>query len=282
MRTVTYKSLLDGTLRLAGIDPTAPAASDKLKVMEYLAQALKQAHEHWRWPDLVILEERFFRPIWTADDYDQDFEVYDVATQAYYRAPAGAVDTDIPGVSDAWELLTDFNRFVDWSQEGEVAIEAVLGAWDKDPRAHADALSIDYELAEEGVRFAPSSDMPNSVWIEFRMRCPDFTYGVEWTAISFASGAQVFHVATADIYQATDDVTGSAVPGASTDWLRLDVPYIFASACKRWAHALFAGSDGANRKGLMTEEEFTDLLDEQVWQFTKLQGQTGRVMRQTA
>ncbi len=282
MRTVTYKSLLDGTLRLAGIDPTAPSTSDKLKVMEALAQALRQAHEHWRWPELTIVDQRWFRPVWVADDYDEDFEVYHQDTDAYYRATAGATETDIPGESDAWELLTDFNRHVEWAQEGEVAIEAVLGAWDQDPRAYADALPLAFELGEEGIRFRPSADTPNSVWIEYRLRCPDFTYLSEWSASpgNYTSGDQVYHPATGEIYQATDDVVAAEVPGVSDDWLRLDVPYMFAIPCKRWAHALFAGSDGAVRKGLMTEEEFTDLLNEQVWQFTKLQGQTGRVTRQ--
>ncbi len=343
MRTVAYKSLLEGTLRLAGIDPASPATSDKLKVMEFLAQALRQGHEHWRWPELLVTEERFYRAVhvlgtvYAAPTTTAAVEVYFPATDKYYQtlklatnqAPATLVDDayelnsaywaecaanyDGPdwadgeayaledvvrrpsdgrfyachtahtasGTFDATKfgVLTDFRRYVAFEQSGKTAIEAAIGAWDKDPRSQEDALPVDFAIDNEGVQFAP--DAPSSAWLQYRVRCPEFTYGAEWSATGFASGYQVYHTTTGELYRASSAAVSGDVPGVAALWVKLDVPYWLSQACKRWAHALFAGSDGANRKGLMTEADFTELLDEQVWQFTKLQGQTGRVERKT-
>lgn len=341
MRTVTYKSVREGVLRLAGLDPTAAAASDKLKAMEFIAQALKQAHEHWRWPELCAIEERYYRAVhvagttYAAPTTTAAVEVYFPATGGYYQTlktatnhdPALLTDGeyalntaywaecaasyDGPDWADATDyavedvvrrasdgrfyachtahtsagsfdttkfgVLTPFRKYVAHEQTGKTAIEAVVRAWDADPRTEESALPVAFEIGVEGVRFAP--DAPAVVWIDYRARCPDFTYLEEWASGAYASGAQVYHATTGELYRASSAITNE-VPGVAAAWVKIDVPYWLEVPVKRWAHALLAGSDGVSRKGLLTEDEFRDLLDEQVWQFTKLQGQQGRTERQ--
>ena len=93
MRTVTYKSVLDGTLRMAAEDPVSVADTDKAELMEYLSDALQRAREYYRWPDLLTIEARYFRDVWAAGSYGAEAQVYDEATAAYYEA---AVPVTLP------------------------------------------------------------------------------------------------------------------------------------------------------------------------------------------
>lgn len=276
MRTVTYKSVLDGVLRMAAEDPASVAAKDKAELMEYLGDALQRAREYYRWPELLTIEARYFRAPWAAVNYDADAEVYYETGDAYYRATEAVTSADEPGTSAKWEELEDFNRYVSYDQTGETAFDAVLGAWTKDPRVHADAVPLDFEVASEGVRFGP--DAPNQVWIELREKSPDYTYGEEWSAQAFGAGDQVYDATTGELYRAAAATTADDVPGMAAVWAKIDIPYIFRMAVKRAAYADWLEADGQTDKALIQAAKFIELLDDQVSQLVKLQGQTGRVI----
>lgn len=282
MRTVQYQVLLDGVLKMRGEDPANALLQSKLAMAEFLNQALSDCWEYWRWPELGACEARRFRPDWVAGSYPTNTELWDPTTSAYYRATAPVTAADVPGTSLNWLELSTFNRYVDYQQTGATPIEAVLKAWDKDPRANTDAKELYFTVNEQGVRFA--ADAVDTVWIEFRTRCPDFSWSGIWSAATYASGKIVYHADTGEVYQANQTCTQTDVPGASGKWDLRSVPYIFRHAAKWKAYALWLLSDGQADKALAFDNndtanpgKFQDALEEQVWQYTKLQGQTGRV-----
>jgi hypothetical protein len=335
MRTVTYQSVLEGTLRMAGEDPTTALLSDKLRFSEFLASALGECHEYWRWPELVALEQRWFRE--TFDAYPTAIpagvEVYYPPAEKYYRCiratggvpPAtltggawvtgksywwdptsGMVGADwstgtvyaagavVRNASDGlyycchtahtssgvlnltkFALILPFRPYVAYAQFGQTEIEAVLEVYDRDPRSDVSALKVPFRMDADGVRF--SADQSGPVFVEFRIRCPDYAWGAEWSALSFAAGAVVYHVATGEVYKAASAAAAGDVPGTAALWVKQKVPYIFRQAAKRRALAAWYEAEGQTDKALVHEQQCTALLDEQVWQYTKLQGQTGRI-----
>lgn len=281
MRTVTYKSLLEGFLRMRSLDPSLALTVEKLEAGEFLAQALADAHEFWRWPELMATQGRRFRPTWTATTYAEDDEVWHTATEAYYRANASAAGSEVPGTSTLWDEITEFRRYVEYAQTGATVIEAVIEAWDADPRASASARKVPFRLDTDGVRFAP--DGPDIAWLEFRTPAPDFGWSALWAATSFAADAVVYHESTGEVYQASSAAASGDVPGTAAKWVLQPVPYIFRHAAKLKAYATWSQSKGASDVALTFDNndpakpgKFQTALEEQVWQYTKLQGQTGR------
>jgi hypothetical protein len=170
MRTVTYKSVLDGVLKRRGIAPAAAQKEQVEQLNEFIADRLLTAWEYYRWPEVVVLEKRFFRAEWKRAIYPVGAEVYHAGRN--WRAKDGAGPGDEPGVPSGpgflllapgtylrvnaagdclqvygdnyspWEELSWLRRDVNYEQPGFTPIEAVLGAWDKDPLADISALRI--------------------------------------------------------------------------------------------------------------------------------------------
>lgn len=341
MRTVTYKSVFEGALRMRSEDPATASTAAKAAMAEFVDQGLSDSHEFWRWPELVTIEQRFFRDVYAAATANAaGDERYFPATKLYYRAlrastgqapatlTAGEYVTntaywwecsqEIDG--DDWATATDyvagdvvrdpvsgnfyacflahtssgtidtakfgllaaFRPFIAYEQTSQTAIEAVLECWDADPRSDAAAKRVTFRKDIDGIRFA--ADQAGPIWPEFRVRCPSFLWSAEWSATSFTSGSIVYHTTTGEIYQASSAAINTDVPGAAAKWVKRDVPYTFRHAAKWKAVALALLADGQNEKALLLDNadtsspgKFQDVLEEQVWQYTKLQGQTGRV-----
>ncbi len=341
MRTVTYKSVFEGGLRMRSEDPATATTSVKAAFAEFVNQGLSDCHEFWRWPELVTIEGRYFRDTYAAaTTYAATNEVYFPATQLYYRALRAATGQAPASLSagvyvtneaywwecsqeiagDDWAdttgyivgdvrrdpvsgnfyacfsahtssgtidtskfgLLAAFRPYVAYEQTGATAIEAVVECWDADPRSDAAAGRVAFRKDIDGVRFA--ADQAGPVWVEFRVRCPDFWWSAEWSAISFTSGTIVYHTASGEVYQASSAATSGDVPGVAAKWVKRDVPYTFRHAAKWKAVALALLADSQDEKALILDNndpakpgKFQDALEEQVWQYTKLQGQTGRL-----
>lgn len=344
MRTVTYKSLLDGTLKMAGELTSSAQDDDKLKLSEFLSQGLSACHEYWRWPELVTIESRVFRVAYdNTATLAAGTEVYFPATQSYYRAlrstlghpPAELVSGSyITNTSYWWEMeatvagedwepataytvgtlvrnpgdglyyacwqshtsassfsasdgfgqVLPFRPYVAYEQAGQTAIEAVIECYDRDPRSDPAALKVAFALDGEGVRFDPAETGP--VWIEFRRRCPDYAWSAEWSATTFTANSVVYYPPTGEVYKAGAAAAAGDVPGTAAVWVLQAVPYIFRHAAKHKALAAWLQAEGQTDKALVFDNDdpvrrgkFQTELEEQVWQYTKLQGQTGRVQR---
>lgn len=279
MRTASYKSVLEGTLRLCGLDPATTTTIEAMAVVEFIGVRLRQAWEYWRWPECTITESRYFRDVWAAASYNLGSEVYHPGTDAYWQANANLILTDVPGVSAKWTALTVFTRYVAYAQTGQTEIEAMLGAWEADPRANERPPELFFKADTDGFLFATNA--PNQVWVEYRSRCPDFRWSAEWSAIAFSAKTIVYHSDSGEIYKANADAADTDIPGTSDKWDVISVPYFASDAVKRGATADWLESDGQDEKFALHDNKFDELIDDQVWQYTKLQGQTGRPSRRS-
>ena len=113
MRTVTYNSVLAKACRLWGENPDDLSAIDEGKFRAFIGRRLRFAWEQFWWPELMTVEKRYVRPLWTAAAYAADYEVYHRPTDAVYRALRSVVAGNVPGESDYWgEMLAEY----DWSE----------------------------------------------------------------------------------------------------------------------------------------------------------------------
>ena len=237
MRTVTFKSIVDGVFALAGVTRTTAADPTALleQVIGHVNLRVREAVEFEFWPELCPVEQRYYRAEWdNAETYAADDEVWfpndDEDLEGYY-AP-NADDLPAAGESpetdpDKWTELTTFRRYVALDQEGETDIGEVLALYKTDPRLTGGrAARIRHTLTAEGV--APVGWCGNYVWVHFRIRPPAYS------AADYAS------------------ITPTDFP----------IPYVVASFVQRAAFADFLRQDGKFEEGGRAEAQARkDLLD---------------------
>lgn len=276
MRTVTYQSVLDGLLRSLGQDPSSASTERLAQCAEAIAVRYREAWQYYRWPELLTTEERYFRNTWTAATYAAGAEVWHAATEAYYVTAAGATSGQVPGTATQWALLTgNWHRYVAYEQAGEVAIGAVLAVHDTDPRANPAALRVSFQVTADGITIPPASRTLDSVWLTYRSREEDFGWSSVYSAsVAYAVGAVIY--AAPHVYLCTATTTAGDAPAATpAKWRALEFPHRFAIAVKAGARADVLGALGQEDKEAARASRFEDVLEEEVWQLTKLQGQTG-------
>jgi hypothetical protein len=278
MRTVTYQSVLEGVLRRLGQEPASASAERLFQVSEAIADRYRDAFEFYRWPEFTRLEERRFRDTWADGTYAAGAEVWHAATEKYWTAPAGAAPGEVPGTDPEWEELSGaWERFVAYAQVGEEPIGAVLGAWDLNPHAESRARRLSYRMTDRGVSLPPAdaSLAPASVWLCYRTRDEDLAWSAVWAAGStYTAGALVYFAP--EVWECLETTTAGQSPTTHpAKWRQRQFPHRLARAVKAGARATLLGVMGQEEKEAAREPSFNSLLEEQVWQLTKLQGQTG-------
>lgn len=274
MRAVTYQSVLEGVLKRRSVAVASVQAERVARVAEFIADRMHSAWEYYAWPFALDVEERFFRAEWSAAAYASGAEIYHAGTAAYYRASAAALSTDVPGVAAVWVKLTTLRRYVALEQVGKTAIDAVVGMWATDPRASSGAARVSYTISGDGAEISPDY-VGTSVWVRYRRRAPELAWSATWSAAAFAAGAVVYKAP--GVYRASAAALSTDVPGVAAVWVLQEVPFALARAVKAGAAADDLGAGGGEEKAALEDVDFVALLEEQVWQLTKLQGQTGQV-----
>jgi hypothetical protein len=272
MRTVTYESVLNGVLKRLSIAPDKAQLEHVLQIAEFIGERLKEAWNYYRWPEVLLIEQRRFRAEWSAQSYTSGAEVYHLGTDEYWKASADAIGTDVPAVSTKWVRLLDLRRTVAFSQVGKAEFDACLAVWNNDPLSVSGAEVVPFNLSASGIEFG--AQPITGAWMELRKVAPDFSWSEIWSAKGFSTGAIVYK--SPEVYVAHEAATSSDIPGASVKWLKLDFPARLARAVKLGAVADRLGAVGQEDKERIKGPSFDEALDEEVFQITKLQGQTGR------
>ncbi|HYD00305.1 MAG TPA: hypothetical protein VEB22_03695 [Phycisphaerales bacterium] len=87
MRTVTFRSVLDGIAKSLGLDAANLQASDLVGHEEDINERVREGWEHEFWSELTPVERRAFRPDYAAGTaYTAGTEVYFPAADTYYQA----------------------------------------------------------------------------------------------------------------------------------------------------------------------------------------------------
>ena len=300
MRTVTAASILSGAFAKGGL--SVPTSEGALRAaLDYLVERLRYATEYYRWPETVEVQYRLFRRQWTAAVWPAGTEVFN--GHSYWRATEDTTADDVPGEYGAkgvllvgeglslaysadgdyiiysgeagpskWVELVRFPKLVSFEQVGEDAIGAFLTAWTEDPRKSSAPRRIPFMLLGEGALFRPEYGN-DGVWLAFRPPAQVVTPEIYSASANYAIGTFVY--VEDDFYHVVAATTAGDVPsGAAAKFSLVPIPQFLAPALKAGVWSDVCAADGATDKASWWDAKVTDLLDEQVMQITRLQGQT--------
>lgn len=181
--------------------------------------------------------------------------VYQVHTA--HTASGTAVDTAQAGV------LTPFNRSLSFEQEGQTPIGAVKGVHRRDPRVHPDRPgTLNHRVNQSGLVVLPGPYVvPVTVWVEFRLRPPQYTStpwvqptsgnGYDLGALVYYQG-QVFRSAFGD---------NEAVVDGVTNWIEVGFPEILAEHCQLAAAALQLTDQKQQSRALALRQQAQEELE---------------------
>lgn len=204
-RSVRLASVLDGVIRKRGFDPASVtlSAGDKANVADLVSLKLREAWENEWWPDSMAVEQRQYRPTWSAaESYAADAEVMrldDEEVAHYFRSVQGGNLNHDPNDDDGtwWEDAdADLERSIaleqEWEENGIGRIDTQNGVFDRDPRIYPEAMPIDHVFLHGDAVIVGADQAPARPWLKFQLACPVASW-TDWAAgTAYAAGDVVF------------------------------------------------------------------------------------------
>jgi hypothetical protein len=202
MRTVTFKSVIDGALARMGLDPSITPASNTLAAFtEYANSNLRAAWEMYPWPDFVRFELRQFYADWSASTaYAADAVVLGSDSSYYYAKVASTgVDPVTDTANTNWAPASSYTSTtgsgilyaIDLDQVlggvTQTPIGEVLNVWASDPRTNRYSAPVSWRLTNDGIVCGQTAT-PSKVWVEFTAR------PTVYTSASYTAGDTVPYV----------------------------------------------------------------------------------------
>lgn len=254
MRSTSFKSVLSGTLALAGLNlETLPdAQSACARFCEFINQRTREAWEYDAWPELVTIENRQFCPQWdAASTYAPGTQVWFADDQLFYTAnlaPNNPAPGESPATSPAkWTEGPRVSSVIPLDSPGRTSIAEVLGVTQSDPRQSAGFGRLPYAMIDSGilVRSAPG----NTVWVRFRLAALAYTAIPYDNTRTYSAGELCFdynystHEGTGECCRALRTTQGNG-PTALVYWEKVPVPYVLEQFIKRAAYSDVLRDDG--------------------------------------
>jgi hypothetical protein len=231
MRTVTFKSVLDGVATRMGLEPDANLQINQAAALtEYITDRLGQAWEMASWPEWTTSQLRRYRANWdNATTYPLGAEVYYASQNAYYRSLQAANTNHLPTDTAWWAAASDLSTYIAFDQAWEAtSIGGVWGVWADDPKTNARPRRLSWWIGPEGIWVQTSA---SSVYVEFSLRPPRFTTAAWDAASAYVTGDLVYYAGSGECYAASAGSTG-VIPGSNGSWQKQDFPYVLARAVK--------------------------------------------------
>lgn len=256
MRTVTYKSIQDSVFRNAGIDPNSDTLTTEQKgaVADYINERVVEALQFAWWPELMRIEERAFRRTWRAvETYAAGDEVY--YAEAYYEAIRANTGVQ-PGTSENdWTLTVLTNWYIELNRLGETPIGEVKQITRIDPRTKQ-TQRLKFALSENGIQMV-GTNLPDTVWVEFRIQPPVFTSAAWATKVGgYLDGERVLND-DGEVYEVIT-INGEMY------WNKVEMPFVFSAFVKRAATADYLNFVGQTDKADNELEKAYNLLVQSV------------------
>jgi hypothetical protein len=257
MRTVTFKSVIDGALARMGLDPTISPASNTLAAFtEYTNSAVRAAWEMYPWPDALAFEQRQFYPNWVAGTAYAVGAVVMGTDSNYYQAVSASTGQDPVNdtIATFWQGVSNSPNSAGAAITYVIALDQVmngttltpigevLNVYSSDPRLSTYAPRINWWLTNDGIVVGQSSTaisaVPTRVWVEFTTR--------------------------PSVYSTTSYTNGDTIP------------YVIAQAVKYGVCAEAQREDGQFDKAAAHEANATACLQLEWDKLEMKQGQQGR------
>lgn len=272
MQSVPYKQLLDQWAAVCGIEHDIILDLDRGRFNNSFNRLIRKGWNWHRWPELHVLEERRYRPIWMAQAYDIDDEVYHEATDTYYLADDPTLASDEPGASTKWTAIDDedVEAFVAYEQDGETGFSFINDVWSDNFRTNrSGARRLKWEYDDRGVRILESL-IPETVWLHIYLRCPRW-YGSTWSntatylagrLLYFESDTQDFE---GDFWLVLDTTAAAESPITSPEkFSRLEIPDFLGDFIIAGARVAYLKGEGQLEKALAEDgNPLWDLLAEE-------------------
>lgn len=275
LRTVPWKTVYERAVNLCGLVPAQVTVQDFAYLQEAIDQRTQSAWEHHWWPELMRVQERFYRDAFDAGTtYATGAEVYWPDTDSYYRR-LSAGNTVPPSDPLTWELLAELDAYILLEQAGRDAIGEVRQVTRRNPRLELDAGVIPFELSENGVQLV--DEAPKSVYVDFRVP-PERYLGADFdVTVIYAGGERVYSPERGDFFDLIAAGLGSTIdlddPAEAT---RVAYPRIFESFVSRAVYADWLANEGQVDKARGELERAMAFLDREVDKLAGQQRQTQR------
>lgn len=273
MRTVTFKSVLEGVATRLGL-PAGELQSDQAAAIAvYLEDRVRDAWELYSWPWARVTEARVYRPRFS-DVVPSELVVGDIVFHGdVYWAALIDAPGDVPSDASAqWEVATDFERYVLLAQPGKTRIALVDGVWASDPNLSKTVAGVDFSLSDGRIDFSP--DAPAEVWVTFSLEHPRFTTAAWASGTAYVAGDVVFH--GADCFVASVASSGQDPAAGSTYWTLQGFPHELARCTSLGAVADCLNESNQHDKGARMEKLAEERLLDELEKLLSKQQQTPR------
>jgi hypothetical protein len=277
--TITYQAVDDLIVTLTGADGSATgAAANRLRLFN---RWIRRGWDfHW-WPGLCAIELRYYRPAWdAADTYTDGEELWysDDDVSGYYEANQTTSAGESPVTAPTkWDEITDLDTYIAWEQSGQTAIGQVRAVLRDNPRETGGRVAIPFVLDDRGVTLAAET-VPDSVYLDFRRRCPTWGGGTFDAAATYAAGAVKFYSSSTagfegDYYTCVTATSAGQDPeDTPAKWSKIEIPAFLADFV---AAGVFSDLSVADTRAEHAATAWQHLADEQ----SKLEGQSGQFQR---
>jgi hypothetical protein len=130
MRSIPYSDIEKGVAAIAGIDPSALLAHEKILLAEYINDATKLCWDYYPWAEFTKTEERYFRDDFVPNaSYEAGDEVH--YEGKYYRARLANQSSTIDISEVIWYEVGDVIGVEEWSETGLYYKGAKVSYFDK-------------------------------------------------------------------------------------------------------------------------------------------------------
>ena len=277
MRTVTFKSVMWGIARLAGLSPESSDLSQESAdtIVEFINRRVREGWENSWWPELMCLEERYYRTDWeVGTGYVAGDEVWHATTGAYWRCSVAHTGQEPVDGSAYWEEPDDLDRYVPYELGTLTPIGETKGIFKNNPRQNPDtAYELAFEVSENGIQVG--TEAGNTVWIHFRRRPASFTGTPYGAGTGYVAGDLVYYGTTGEVYRALNGTTGN-LPTDAEHWEKVDFPYVIGEFVKMAGYSDWLRNDGQTEKSVAEEERGWGELERAADVALSAQGSTSR------
>ncbi len=163
--------------------------------------------------------------------------------------------------------LKRWRRSLEYVQTGKPTIDGIEGIYEDDPDLNLDAPEIPFTL---GADILVEGDEPK-VWIKFRKSVPSWSGTIHDSSLVYLVGEQVYF--GSDYYRVKVASTGN-LPTNTTDWEKIEFPYVFRSSVARGAFADWLDAEGQQDKSGRNKARAVALNDAEIEEIQARQKQT--------